>query len=159
MAKQVTIREVARLAGVSVSTASRALNNPDYPVDARLRQKVREAADKLEYVPNVMAQALRRERCRDIGVIIPNVSNPFYLQTMLGINDVLAQQSYQMLLCNTMRNAEQEQRYLRQLYERQTKGVIISTVGESSDAIRDYARRGGQLLNIRDVTGSRRGQN
>ena len=142
MAKQVTIREVARLAGVSVSTASRALNNPDYPVDARLRQKVREAADKLDYVPNVMAQALRRERCRDIGVIIPNVSNPFYLQTMLGINDVLAQQSYQMLLCNTMRNAEQEQRYLRQLYERQTKGVIISTVGESSDAIRDYARRG-----------------
>ena len=142
MAKQTTIREVAKLAGVSVSTASRALNNPDYPVDARLRQKVRDAADKLEYVPNVMAQALRRDACRDIGLVIPNVSNPFYLQTMLGINDVLAQQSYQMILCNTMRNAEQERSYLRQLFERQTKGIIISTVDESSEVVKEYARRG-----------------
>ena len=142
MAKHVTRREVARRAGVADSAAAREVDSPGMTGDAGLAVWGREAADKLEYVPNVMAQALRRERCRDIGVIIPNVSNPFYLQTMLGINDVLAQQSYQMLLCNTMRNAEQEQRYLRQLYERQTKGVIISTVGESSDAIRDYARRG-----------------
>lgn len=142
MAKQATIREVAKLAGVSIATASRALNNPDYPVDARLRQKVRDAADKLQYVPNVMAQALRRDSCHDIGLVIPNVSNPFYLQTMLGINNVLAQQSYQMILCNTMRNAEQERSYLRQLYERQTKGIIISTVDESCDVIKEYARRG-----------------
>lgn len=142
MAKQATIRDVAKLAGVSLSTASRALNNPDYPVDARLRQKVREAADKLEYVPNVMAQALRRDTCRDIGLVIPNVSNPFYLQTMLGINDVLAQKSYQMILCNTMRDPAQERSYLRQLFERQTKGVIISTVDESGDVVREYARRG-----------------
>ena len=142
MAKQATIRDVAKLAGVSLATASRALNNPDYPVDARLRQKVRDAADKLEYVPNVMAQSLRRENSRDIGLVIPNVSNPFYLQTMLGINDVLAQRSYQMILCNTMRNAEQERAYLRRLYERQTRGVIISTVDESSEVVREYAQRG-----------------
>lgn len=142
MARQTTIRDVAKLAGVSLSTASRALNNPDYPVDPHLRQKVRDAADKLEYVPNFMAQSLRREGSRDIGLVIPNVSNPFYLQTMLGINDVLAQRSYQMILCNTMRNAGQERAYLRQLYERQTRGIIISTVDASSEVVKDYARRG-----------------
>lgn len=142
MAKQATIRDVAKLAGVSQATASRALNNPDYPVDAKLRQKVRDAAEKLEYLPNIMAQSLRKDVNRDIGLVIPNVSNPFYLQTMLGINDVMAQQSYQMILCNTMRNAEQEQGYLRQLYERQVKGVILSTVDESSETVKAYARRG-----------------
>lgn len=142
MAKKTTIRDVARLAGVSVATASRALNNPDYPVDARLRQRVRDAADKLEYVPNLMAQALRRDVYCDIGLVIPNVSNPFYLQTMLGINDVLSQRSYQMILCNTMRDPAQERDYLRQLYERQTRGVIISTVDESGQMVREYARRG-----------------
>lgn len=142
MAKKTTIRDVARLAGVSVATASRALNNPDYPVDARLRQKVRDAADKLEYVPNLMAQALRRDAYCDIGLVIPNVSNPFYLQTMLGINDVLSQRSYQMILCNTMRDPGQERTYLRQLYERQTRGVIISTVDDGGQLVREYARRG-----------------
>lgn len=142
MGKQVTIRDVARHAGVSVATASRALNDPDYPVNAVLRMKVKEAAAQLEYVPNVLARSLRREVCRDIALVIPNISNPFYLQAMLGINDVLMKNSYSLILCNTMWDVEKERQYLRQLYERQTRGVILSSVDDKADCIKEYAGKG-----------------
>ena len=89
MKKQVTIQDVAEKAGVSVATASRVMNDTGYPVSARLKQRVREAAEELEYVPNLMARSLRNDICRDVGLVIPNVSNPFYLQAMAGITDVL----------------------------------------------------------------------
>lgn len=146
MEKQATIREVAKLAGVSVATASRALNNSDYPVNAKLRQKVKEAAEQLEYVPNIIARSLRGDTSKDIGLVIPNVSNPFYLQTMLGINDVLAQNSYHMILCNTMRDVEQEHRFLCQLYERQTKGVILSSVDDNAELIQKYSKLGMKFI-------------
>lgn len=142
MEKQATIRDVAKLAGVSLATASRVLNDSTYPVRAELRQKVKEAAESLAYVPNTMARSLRGEGRQDIGLVIPNVSNQFYLQTMLGINDVLTPNAYGLILCNTMRNLEQERAYLRQLYERQVKGVILSSVDEKADTINEYAAKG-----------------
>ena len=146
MSRQTTIRDVAKLAGVSVATASRALNNPDYPVNAKLRQKVKEAAEQLEYVPNVMARSLRGDGCRDIGLVIPNVSNPFYLQAMLGINDVLAKNSYDMILCNTMRDAGQERKFLSRLYERQTRGVILSSVDDNAQLVQRYSKLGMKFI-------------
>lgn len=142
MKKQTTIRDVAALAGVSLATVSRALNDPDYPMSTALRQKVREAAAELEYVPNMAARSLRRDMGRDIGIVIPNVSNPFYLQTLLGIDDVLSKNKYSMILCSSMRDPEQEKRYLKELYERQVKGIILSSVDDNAEAVREYIRKG-----------------
>ena len=142
MGKQATIRDVAKLAGVSLATVSRVLNESDYPVREELRQKVRAAVEELDYVPNAVARSLRREAVKDIGLVIPNVSNPFYLQTMLGVNDVLSKNECSMILCNTLRDVEQERGCLRQLYERQTRGVILSSVDESGDVVMEYSRRG-----------------
>lgn len=142
MKKQKTICDVAELAGVSVATASRALNDPGYPVSAQTRQKVRAAAERLEYVPNAAARSLRGTEGKDIALVIPNVSNPFYLQTMLGINEVLSDRAFSLILCNTMRDVGRERMLLRRLFERQTKGVILSSVDENSDTIREYMRRG-----------------
>lgn len=142
MSKQATIRDVAKLAGVSLATVSRVLNDSDYPVREELRQKVKAAIEELNYIPNGAARALRRDTSKDIGLVIPNVSNPFYLQTMLGINDVLAKNDCSMILCNTLWDVEQERSCLRQLYERQTKGVILSSVDESGDVVAEYSRKG-----------------
>lgn len=142
MGKQATIRDVARLAGVSLATVSRVLNGSDYPVREELRQRVKAAVEELDYVPNAMARALRREAGKDIGLVIPNVSNPFYLQTMMGISGVLTKNACSMILCNTLRDVEQERNFLRQLYERQTRGVILSSVDESGDMVMEYSRKG-----------------
>lgn len=142
MEKQATIRDVARLAGVSLATASRVLSDASYPVSAELNQRVREAAIQLDYVPNTMARSLRRDVSKDIGLVIPNISNQFYLQTMLGINDVLAKKDYNLILCNTMRNPQQERAYLRQLFERKVRGIILSSMDENADIVREYGKKG-----------------
>lgn len=142
MEKQATIRDVAKLAGVSVATVSRVMNEGDYPVSSQLKQRVKEAAQKLGYVPNAVAASLRRSDCRDVGVVIPNISNPFYLQAVLGISAVLAENGYSMILCNTMNDPELEKQHLKQLARRQAAGVILSSVREDDEAAAEYASRG-----------------
>lgn len=146
MGKQATIRDVAKLAGVSLATVSRALNDAEYPVSAELRQRVRDAAAQLQYVPNTIARSLRQDVSRDIGLVIPNISNQFYLQTMLGINDVLYKNDYSVVLCNTMRNPNQERAYLRQLFERKARGVILSSVDENADIVEEYVKKGMKVV-------------
>ena len=143
MGKQKTIRDVAELAGVSVATASRVLNDADYPVRQQLKQRVRDAAEKLNYSPNAVARSLRQDSCKDIGLIVPNISNPFYLQAIHGIEDALRTSDYNIILCNTMHDPEREKAFLKQLYERQVKGVILSSVGEvNADIVQMHSKRG-----------------
>ncbi len=140
-----TIRDVAELAGVSVSTVSRALNDLEYPMTPEMKKRVWDAAKQLNFQPG-MAKFIQRDTIRDVGLVIPNITNPFYLQTMLGINDVLSKNGYNVILCNTMRNSEQERDYLRRLFERKTRGVILSSVDSNADTIKDYAAKGMQFV-------------
>ncbi len=143
MGKQITIRDVAELAGVSVATASRVLSDAVYPVRPALRQRVREAAETLDYTPNAVAQALRGDVCKDIALIIPNLSNPFYLQAVLGASEALEQDSYSIRLCNTMHDPVRERNFIQQLYERQVRGVILSSLGEeNAEFVNRYIRKG-----------------
>lgn len=142
MGKQKTIKDVAELAGVSVATASRVLSDSGYPVRPQLRQRVKEAAEKLEYAPNIIAQSLRRDVNRDIALIVPNLSNPFYLQAVLGVGEAISATDHNLIFCNTMHDPEREQSFLRQLYERQVKGVILSSVDTDTETVRKYIRMG-----------------
>ena len=141
MAKQATIRDVAELAGVSLATVSRVLNDTSYPVSPELKQRVREAAEKLQYIPNG-SRGLSYGQQRDIALVLPNITNQFYMQTMMGVGDVLVKQGYHMTLCNTVRSAKQERAFLRQLYDKGVKGVILSSVDENADTIDEFARKG-----------------
>ena len=143
MAKQITIKDVAKKAGVSVATASRVLSDSGYPVRPALQQKVREAAEELEYSPNAFAQALRGDLCKDIALIIPNLSNPFYQQAVLGAGEALDQDSYSIRLCNTMHDPERERDFIRQLYDRQVRGVILSSVAQdNAEFVNKYIQKG-----------------
>lgn len=142
MDKPSTIYDVAKLAGISVATASRVLSGSNYPVSAATRQKIRDAATRLNYVPNTLAKSLRHRTNPDVGVVLPSVSNPFYQQALIGISDVLTQNDCNIILCNTNLSADKEHTCLRQLYERQVKSVILSSVDTSSDMIREFSQKG-----------------
>ena len=142
--KHMTIRDIARIAGTSVTTVSRVLNDVNYPVSNELKKRVREAAEAANYVPNPMARSLKgsNNTFTDIGIVIPNISNQFYLQTTLGINNIAFDKGYNLILCNTMRRVEKEREYLRLLYERQVRGVILSSIDSDSSIVCDYITKG-----------------
>lgn len=142
MRKQATIRDVAQLAGVSLATVSRVLSDSTYPVSAELRQKVKSAVEELQYVSNACPKSPRTETVRDVGLVIPNITNQFYIQTILGINDVLALNNQNLVLCNTMRSTTEERKSLRQLYDRGVKGVILSSVDENADIVNEFSQKG-----------------
>lgn len=137
---KVTIYDVAKMAKVSPATASRVLSGSAYPVKEELRKRVIEAANMLNYSPNVLARSLKNNTSNDIGVIIPTISNPFYSSVILGIENEADRKGYNLLLCNTFRDVEKEKRYLQSLYEKQVKGVIISALGSGN--IKDYMDKG-----------------
>ncbi len=137
-----TLHDVARLAEASVATVSRVLASADYPVSAALRKRVQDAAAALDYVPNIMARHLKNTFSDDIGVIFPNLTNPFYIQTLQGVHRFTSEQNLQLMLCSSMRQADRERQHLRTLYERRVRGVLLSSVDEHAGMVTEYVKRG-----------------
>lgn len=130
-----TIKDVAERAGVSVATVSRALNGLS-TVAPDLVERVRVAADELDYHPNAIARSLRRQSTDVIALIISDVSNPFFTAIARGVEDVAQSHGYSVLLCNSDENTDKEARYLRVAEVEQVAGVIISPHSAATDVSR-----------------------
>lgn len=140
--KRATVYDVAKLAGTSATTVSRVLSKSGYPVRESLRERVIEAAKKLNYTPNLLAKSLKNNMSRDIGVIIPTITNPFYSHAVLGMEEEAYQQGYNLLVCNTMRDMKRENMYLKIMQEKQVKGIILSSVGADSELVHELVKQG-----------------
>jgi LacI family transcriptional regulator len=127
--------DVARRAGVSPATVSRALNNVT-TVDPALAERVRAAADELGYRPNGVARNLRRQRTDVWALIISDIANPFFTAVARGVEDVAQGQGFSVLLCNSDEDQDKEQRYLRVAEQEQVAGVIMSPNTRGSDVSR-----------------------
>jgi LacI family transcriptional regulator, galactose operon repressor len=123
--KSYTIRDVARLARVSVATVSAVINNKDI-VRPELKRRVQEAMAALDYHPDHVARSLRVRRSQTIGMVIPDVTNPFFTDVMRGVEDVASQNGYSVILCNADENPEQERRCLSNLFSRRVDGVLLA---------------------------------
>lgn len=121
-----TIKDVARLAGVSVSTVSRVLNNSK-PVNSDVRDRVLIAIDELGYRPNSVARTLVNKKSQLIGVVIPDIDNPFFSALVRGVEEEAKKKGYSILLCNTGGDLEQEIQYLDILKEKYAAGVVFLT--------------------------------
>jgi len=143
-----TIKDVAASAGVSVATVSRVLSNADYPVSTELRSRVEKAAKDLSFAYTMAPRQARGHESKEIALIIPNISNPFYMQTIQGISSVCYENGYQMLLCNTQQDAAREAQYLQDLYSRRINGVIISSIAESPSTLAAYTERGMTFIQL-----------
>ncbi|WP_213522303.1 LacI family DNA-binding transcriptional regulator [Paenibacillus sp. J31TS4] len=148
MKKRVTIHDIAKLAGVSSATVSRVLSNSGYPVSDKVRCRIQELADELHYIPNQIGKQLKTDINRTIGVIIPSISNPFYAAATLGIEETARKNGYQVFLCNSRQDGRLEEAYLQTLFEKQVKGVILSSISGSRDPIERLIRLGLQLVAI-----------
>ena len=122
--RRVTISDVAELAGVSYQTVSRVINNNPH-VSAATRQRVQEIIVETGYRPSYIARSLVTARTATIGLVVPDISNPFFSALARGAEQVASEHGYSILLCNTGEDASREIEVLNLLHERYVDGVIV----------------------------------
>jgi LacI family transcriptional regulator len=135
-----TIRDVARLAGVSVATVSRVINNRGY-INRETEKKVREAMQKLQYEPNQVARGLAGKRTMTIALILPDISNPFFPELARAVEDVAGRNGYTVILCNSDDLGTKEKSYIEVLRKKYIDGIIFAsnTLGtEEIEQMREY---------------------
>ena len=138
MATAVTLREVARRAGVHAGTASRALNPQTRSlVNAATASKVIAAAEELGYRPNPMARGLKTNRSFTIGVLVPDLTNPLFPPIVRGIEDELATEGYTALLANSDNDRDKERLHFETMKDRQVEGFIMATAELDHPLIED----------------------
>lgn len=134
----VTIREVARAAGASVSTISAALNNSDY-VSAEMRSRIEGAIRQLRYRPNDLARGLRLQKTHSIAIVVPDLSNNFYIEVVRGAKDYSASANYTVLIGDSRESWEEERNYLDSFHRRRVDGVVripaIDAAGGKASAV------------------------
>jgi DNA-binding LacI/PurR family transcriptional regulator len=118
------MKEIARMAGVSLGTVSHVLNG-SAPVREPLRQRVEEAVQSLGYQPSALARGLRRDRTNMIGMVIPDVTNPFFPAVVRGAEDTAFTNGYRLVLCNTDNDHAKELAHLNELRTYLPSGLIV----------------------------------
>ena len=127
------IKEIAKKAGVSVATVSRVLNHPE-SVAPDTKERIMNVMEESEYTPNWFARGLNFNKTNTIGLLIPNILNPSYMETAKGVEDVAHQRDYTVLLCNAENDIKKERRYVDSLLKRKVDGVVlVSSLLENED--------------------------
>ncbi|HBY96921.1 MAG TPA: LacI family transcriptional regulator [Chloroflexi bacterium] len=121
-----SIVEVARRAGVSITTASRVINNSSHPVSAATRARVLKVMEELNFRPSALARAMITKRTQIIGVIVGDSSDPYFSVIIRGIEDVARKRGYLVIICNSERDPEVEYNYLSLMRDYHVDGLIFA---------------------------------
>lgn len=140
-----TIKDVAREAGVSVATVSRTFSGTQY-VRPEVRERVVAAAEALRYRPNALARSLRVESTRTLGLVIPNVGNPFFTTMARAVEDAAREMGYSLMIGNTDEDPGKESEYLNVLMEKRVDGLIVSPARTISGPLEEIALSGVPLV-------------
>ena len=136
-----SITEVARLAGVSTSTASRVVSLADYPVSAATRERVLEAARTLDYVPNALARGLLKSRVPVVAVIVHDITDPYFAEVVRGVEDGASMAGFLVITCSSERDAERERSYVRLLRSIRAAAVVFAGSGLDDPALTEDIER------------------
>lgn len=152
MDTKVTLRDVARLAGVHPATASRALNEESRSlVREETAVRVAEAARALDYRPDHLARSLKTRRTATIGVLVPDITNPLFPPILRGIEDQLNQKGYVALIGNTDNDHERERRVITEMRDRSIDGLIVATARRHHPLLVESSRDGFPIVLVNRV--------
>ncbi len=130
--KHATIHDIAKKAGVSSSTVSRALqNNP--VINDKTRERIKALADKLNYQPNVLAHNLRKGHSKMVGVLVPRIDHHFFSSVIGGIEKVMNEAGFNVLILQALDSVEKENMNIQSLLEQRIAGVLASPLAVSND--------------------------
>jgi len=134
-----TMRDLARLLGVSTSTVSRALNHHD-AISEETRERIIKAAQVNHYIRNSVARGLALKRSQLVGLMVPDIGNPFFAEVARGAHDVAYDKSFVVALCDTQRSAEREELFSRTLMGSQVAGLILTGGVIPEDRLHQWKR-------------------
>jgi LacI family transcriptional regulator len=126
-----TMKDVARLAGVSTSTVSAVLNK-NVPVSEERKQRVLRAMEALHYQPDQIARSLKKGRTCAIGIVIPDITNAFYPEVVRGAEETALAAGYAVLLCDSQEDPIRENDHLIQLFSRRVDGILLACCRDST---------------------------
>ncbi len=132
-----TIKDVAALAGVSFTTVSHVLNDTR-PVSADARRRVLAAVEEIGYLPSAVARSLRKSETKIVGVLVPNVNNPFFAELVCGVEECCRLAGYSVFLCNSDNDPKRQQQYMRTLLEKRIDGLLLSSAGDAASLARIF---------------------
>lgn len=141
MSSDITIRDVALRAGVSVATASRVLNDHK-ATSPESRSAVRKAAEELSYSPNGLASSLRSARTQSVGVLVSDIRNPFFSELYYVIQTALFERGYCTMLGNSSERDDLQDQYLKALQRQRIAGLICAPQGDGTTLLGRLAREG-----------------
>ncbi|HAF70985.1 MAG: Transcriptional regulator, LacI family [Acetothermia bacterium 64_32] len=137
----VTMRDVAREAGVSVNTVSRALaGKPD--VSPQTRAKVLEVAERLGYRPNKLARGLRSNKTFTLGVIVTDIANPFFAELVKGVEETARKNGYSILLEDTSEDPKKEEKAIQVMLAERVDGLLVTPVQSTRRALEEVLKSG-----------------
>ncbi|SES05617.1 transcriptional regulator, LacI family [Gracilibacillus ureilyticus] len=150
---KITIYDVAEKAGVSIATVSKVINNTGNMRDTT-RQKVMKVMEELNYFPSVMASALTGKKTQTLGLLVPDISNPFFSEMARTIEDRAHERGLSVIMCSTDEDEEKEKKYLELLRRKQVDGFIIASSFHEKKLLEDIKSAGIPLVMLTQDAGS-----
>jgi LacI family gluconate utilization system Gnt-I transcriptional repressor len=151
--KSITLKDVARLAGLSPITVSRALHNPKL-VKPDTIARVKEAAAAMGYIPNMLAGSLASKRSQLIAAVVPQLSNSMFAETVQGLNDELSAHGYQLLLSVSNYSRQKEDDLLTAILSRQPDGIVLTGIHHQAGVRKKLLATGVPVVEAWDLTPS-----
>ena len=136
-----SLRDIAKHAGVSVGTASNVLNRPGLVAPETVK-RVQQVMEELGYIPNGYVKQMSVGHSRTLGLVVPNVFNPFFAEVARGVEDAAAKKNYAVFICNTDESPDREERFMGVLVEQLVKGVLITPTSMKPAHIKTLRERG-----------------
>lgn len=152
---KITIKEIAKMADVSVATVSRVINNNPQGVGKVKRQEILELIEKYNYTPNLIAKSMVTNKTQCIGLLIPDILNPFFQNLARGIEDYAMQKGYSVFFCNTDNQVDKYLNYIKVMTSKNVDGLIITGYLEEISAELDKALKNTKVVIIDRYTESR----
>jgi len=140
ISERMDMRTIARLAKVSIATVSRTINHVA-TVNPKMAKRVREVIDELDYFPNTQARALGSGRSRLFGLIVSDITNPFFPELIQGFEDIAVEHGYEILVSSTNYDPKRMSHCIRRMLERKVDGVAVMTFGIEEPLLDQLAKR------------------
>ncbi|NSJ92685.1 LacI family transcriptional regulator, partial [Coprococcus sp. MSK.21.13] len=127
--RKVTMMDIAKIANVSKTTVSMVINNRDSGISKETRKKILDIAEELNYIPNSLARSLSTKKSGTIGIILPDITNPYFSEMARAIEDVANSLGHNVIFCNTDNEEIKEEKYTRLLLSKAVDGIIFISGG------------------------------